>query len=206
MTFAPSAIICDDCHRLAPADDVERRPHETVLIAECRCGHVVSRVFPTLLSRASSRPPARDGTSRANRPTSLRRSPTSSPSAPIRNPNGTLPPRYRPRAISAAYLRRLRMSATCVAAHVPPRAVEIRRAFGSSAIFRKLKPCAFSGWMIGRTLAAKRSASAFRLSRPFPRTSARRGLPSVTPRSLAAASAAVVRAEMRVRSFSASAA
>ncbi len=74
MTFAPPAIFCEDCHRLTPADDVERRPHGTVLIAECRCGHVVSRVFPTLLSRASSRPPARDGASRANRPSRLRRS------------------------------------------------------------------------------------------------------------------------------------
>ena len=52
MTFAPPAIFCEDCHRLTPADHVERRPHETVLIAECHCGHVVSRVFPTLLSRA----------------------------------------------------------------------------------------------------------------------------------------------------------
>ena len=74
MTFAPHAVFCEDCHRLTPADDVERRPHETVLIAECRCGHVVSRVFPTLLSRASSRPPVRDGASRANRPSRLRRS------------------------------------------------------------------------------------------------------------------------------------
>ena len=50
MTFAPPAIFCEDCHHLKPADDVERRPHATVVIAECRCGHFVSRVFPTLLS------------------------------------------------------------------------------------------------------------------------------------------------------------
>ncbi len=81
MTFAPHPIFCEDCHRLTPADDVERRPHGTVLIAECRCGHVVSRVFPTLLSRASSRPPARDGASRANRPSRLRKEPLPDPIA-----------------------------------------------------------------------------------------------------------------------------
>jgi hypothetical protein len=71
MTFAPPAIFCEDCYRLTAADDVVRRSHETVLIAECRCGHVVVRVFPTLCSRDRSRPPARDGASRANR--SIRR-------------------------------------------------------------------------------------------------------------------------------------
>ncbi len=74
MTFAPPAIFCEDCQRLTAADDVERRPHETVLIAECRCGHVVSRVFPTFLSRASSPPSARDVASRAYRSSRLRRS------------------------------------------------------------------------------------------------------------------------------------
>jgi len=57
MTFAAPSIFCEDCYRLTAADDVERRPHETVLIAECRCGHVVLRVFPTLRSRARSHPP-----------------------------------------------------------------------------------------------------------------------------------------------------
>ena len=79
MTFAPPTIFCEDCHRLTPADDVERRLHETVLIGECPCGHVVSRVFPTLLSRASSGPPGRDGASRANRPSRLRRNPMPDP-------------------------------------------------------------------------------------------------------------------------------
>ncbi len=74
MTFAPPAIFCEDCDRLTPADDVERGPHENVLIAECRCGHIVSRVFPTLLSRASFRHPALDGALRANRQSRLRRS------------------------------------------------------------------------------------------------------------------------------------
>ena len=67
---------------------------------------------------------------------------------------------------------RVRMFLTCVAPHVPPRAVGKLRPFRIAAISRRLLPSAWSGWMTGRTLAAKRSATAFMPSTPFAWTSA----------------------------------
>jgi len=59
-----------------------------------------------------------------------------------------------PKSTFALYLARLRVSATWVATHVPPRAAGMRHAFRASAIFRKLAPSARIGAMIGRMFAA----------------------------------------------------
>jgi hypothetical protein len=61
-------------------------------------------------------------------------------------------------------------------------------------------PAFFTCFMIGSTVPAKRSASALPASPPLPRMASRFGLPSFTPRALAAASAALVRCEISVRS------
>jgi Lytic transglycolase len=96
----------------------------------------------------------------------------------------------------AAHVReaRRRMSPTCTAVHSPPRAVLTPRADSALATTRRLD-AAFLNFMDGSgfTLAAKASAAAIRASITPARASAKRGLPSTTPRAQAAAKASRVR-------------
>jgi len=62
--------------------------------------------------------------------------------------------RFREATSHSPYRARLRMSATWVWAHFPPRAVATPRAFSVSAIFRRLAPSARNGRMSGKTFAA----------------------------------------------------
>jgi hypothetical protein len=82
-------------------------------------------------------------------------------------------------------------AATCTPSHDFPRAVLTPCAFSASAIFRMLRPPAAKDRILGRTSAAKRSAAALLASTPLALASAARGLPSTTPRGLAAAKARI---------------
>jgi Recombinase len=65
-------------------------------------------------------------------------------------------------ASAARPYARLRMSRTCVAAHVPPRAVRTPRELSTSAMARSdFAPAFCASRMIGSTFAANRFASAF---------------------------------------------
>src|SRR5262245_51781290 len=102
---------------------------------------------------------------------------------------------------------RRKMSLTCTAVQSPPRAVRTPRAVRALATPRRpLTPLAWISLMMGRTLAANASAASLRALLDALRAAARRGPPSLTPRRLAAASAALVRSLMAVRSCSATAA
>jgi hypothetical protein len=84
---------------------------------------------------------------------------------------------------------------------LPPRAVATPRSLRASVMACKVvAPALLTGFMIGSTVPAKRSASALPASPPLPRMASRFGLPSFTPRTLAAASADLVRCEISVRS------
>ena len=95
------------------------------------------------------------------------------------------------------------MSLTCTAVQSPPRAVLTPRAASARASPRMLlTPLAWISLMMGRTLAA----NALRALMEALRATARRGPPSLTPRRLAAARAALVRSLIAPRSCSATAA
>jgi hypothetical protein len=96
---------------------------------------------------------------------------------------------------------RARTLRTLLGYQLPPRAVATPRELRASAICCSVvAPAFFTCFMIGSTVPAKRSASALPASPPLPRMASRFGLPSFTPRALAAASAALVRCEISVRS------
>jgi hypothetical protein len=81
------------------------------------------------------------------------------------------------------------------------------RAFNASAIARSVNaPVLRISEIIGNTLPAARSASAFSDATAKPRASPSFGLPSFTPFAFADANADFVRPEIKARSFSASAA
>src|SRR5262245_51421981 len=99
------------------------------------------------------------------------------------------------------------MSLTCGAAHFPPLAVLTPRSFKTLAIARSDDAPAFcASLIIGSVLAAKRSAPALFAFAPLACACWSLGPPSLTPRALAAASAAFVRALIASRSCSATAA
>ena len=89
---------------------------------------------------------------------------------------------------------RSRMSLTWTALHSPPRAILMPRAISALATPRKLPmPLFCISRMIGRTLAANASAVSIRAAFVASMVSVQRGLPSLTPRAFAAASASFVR-------------
>jgi len=101
---------------------------------------------------------------------------------------------------------RSRMFATDLAYQCPPRAVATPRAFKADAISLKGAAPAFcASRMMGSTLATNLSASVVTAASALLRAIESLGLPSVTPRALAAARACRVRVEISERSFSASA-
>src|SRR5215475_3054126 len=86
------------------------------------------------------------------------------------------------------------MAATCTSLQSPPRAVLTPRAASARAMPRMLlTPLAWISLMMGRTLAANASAASLRALMDALRAAARRGPPSLAPRRLAAARAALVR-------------
>jgi hypothetical protein len=98
---------------------------------------------------------------------------------------------------------RSRTFATDFACHCPPRAVATPRAFRADAIsLSVLAPAFCASRMIGRTFAANLSASAVTACTALLRATESLGLPRVTPRAFAAASACRVRVEMSARSGS----
>src|SRR5262249_19044704 len=99
------------------------------------------------------------------------------------------------------------MAATCTSLQSPQRAVLTPRAASARAMPRMLlTPLAWISLMMGRTLAANASAASLRALMDALRAAARRGPPSLAPRRLAAARAALVRSLIVPRSCSATAA
>jgi hypothetical protein len=113
------------------------------------------------------------------------------------------------RPVSSQGIARPRLSASgqdvAHVARIPAATARCRHATvveRAGDLLQRGRSCLLSCFMIGSTV---RAASALPASPPLPRMASRFGLPSFTPRALAAASAALVRCEISVRSCSAKA-